>query len=242
VWVGNFTGEGNPNIYGARAAGPVFFDIFRALPKKSQKLWFTKPDSAYEDVMLCAVTGYAVSSDCPDTVAGEKVRNEKIFTQCPYHKKIFLNKARTEQVCSYCWNPNDYIEEYRAVFPAEVAHYMALNGESSYILPPHRKSRPLLMNNDFIDIIYPVASAIIKLPRDSDGKLEKLVLRAAYNGQDAELFWYLDDKFLGTTISAKKTAANTHNLALDIDPGKHKLTILDSDGNVKSVKFSIEKK
>jgi penicillin-binding protein 1C len=55
VWVGNASGEGKPNLTGARTAGPVMFDIFDFLPSSP---WFETPQGAFVEAEICRQSGY----------------------------------------------------------------------------------------------------------------------------------------------------------------------------------------
>ncbi len=62
VWAGNAQGQGVPGLIGARAAGPVMFDILNLLPPSED--WFTVPETGvWADV--CAASGHLAGPDCP---------------------------------------------------------------------------------------------------------------------------------------------------------------------------------
>ena len=62
VWAGNAQGQGVPGLIGARAAGPVMFDILNLLPPSED--WFAVPETGvWADV--CAASGHLAGPDCP---------------------------------------------------------------------------------------------------------------------------------------------------------------------------------
>ncbi len=86
VWAGNADGHGVPGLTGARAAGPVLFDILNLLPES--EAWFDWDPSSEEGVWakVCRESGYLAGPDCPDKedllipAAGLET------DPCPYHK------------------------------------------------------------------------------------------------------------------------------------------------------------
>lgn len=83
VWCGNAQGQGVPGLTGARAAGPVLFDLFGLLPATSH--WFQEPtEGVWADV--CRASGHLRGPSCPeyDTVLLPARALES--DACPYHR------------------------------------------------------------------------------------------------------------------------------------------------------------
>ena len=84
VWAGNAEGQGVAGLTGARAAGPVMFDILNLLP--AETTWFEMPVGAGQDVKICTVSGYLAGPDCTET---EEILIPEAGLEtepCPYHK------------------------------------------------------------------------------------------------------------------------------------------------------------
>jgi penicillin-binding protein 1C len=84
-----------------------------------------------------------------------------------------------------------------------------------------------------IEIIYPEQGKSIVVPRDFDGKLQSIVCRAANQQSQAEIFWHLDEEYLGST-------RGVHEMPILPQIGKHTLTIVDNYGNTISAKFEVK--
>lgn len=82
VWAGNAEGAGVPGLTGARAAGPVMFDILNLLPES--RGWFQEPT---EGVManVCPDSGYLAGPDCPETEPMLLPPAALDSEPCPYH-------------------------------------------------------------------------------------------------------------------------------------------------------------
>lgn len=82
VWAGNAEGAGVPGLTGARAAGPVMFDILNLLPESAG--WFQEPS---EGVMadVCPRSGFLAGPDCPERTAMLLPPAALDSEPCPYH-------------------------------------------------------------------------------------------------------------------------------------------------------------
>jgi penicillin-binding protein 1C len=82
VWAGNAEGQGVPGLTGARAAGPVMFDILNLLPESGR--WFPEPEDGMW-VQVCPESGMLAGPDCPNPqdklIPSAGLESEP----CPYH-------------------------------------------------------------------------------------------------------------------------------------------------------------
>jgi penicillin-binding protein 1C len=83
-----------------------------------------------------------------------------------------------------------------------------------------------------MDFVYPVAGAEVYIPLDLDGRRGRVVLEAVHRDPDAQLLWHLDGSFAGSTRTY-------HQLPLDLAPGEHVVTVVDSRGNRLARQFTV---
>lgn len=228
VWVGNFSGEGNASLAGARCAGPLLFEIFNYLPKDPNHSWFAKPEEDVATLEICLETGFLAGSDCPNRVFVEAPRYMKPLRLCPYHQRIFVSEDEKYQVCSLCWEPGHYHGRERLVYPPEVAQYLRERGQIVGDLPPHKPDCPGQVSQGAggqlaLQIVYPQEDARLWVPRDFGGELQKVILRAAHRENQRMIYWYLDDRYLGSTV-------NRHEKAVELARGWHVLEVVDETG------------
>ena len=74
---------------------------------------------------------------------------------------------------------------------------------------------------------------MIYLPKKSDGETSEIICQVAYNNPRAELFWHMDNSFIGMT-------SDIHQIKLLPSSGYHKLSVFDNLGNKKSVEIIIK--
>ena len=83
-----------------------------------------------------------------------------------------------------------------------------------------------------VEFIYPSQGTTLYIPRQLNGQVEGVVFRVAHHRSDATLWWHLDQTLVGETRFL-------HELRLAPPPGRHSLTVVDEDGNVASLRFTV---
>jgi len=230
VWTGNFDGRGNANLNGAGCAGPILFDIFNFLPKDEALDWFVKPELDLQNINLCKQTGFIAGPNCPEKISAEAPKFMKPMDVCPFHRAIFVNHQESEQVCSLCWENGSYHKTSKLIFPPDVTQYLRKNGQIVESLPPHCPTCSGLARGNPLQIVYPQQNANLWIPRDFDGELQKVNLKAAHQQKDCQIYWYLDDLYKGSSTEK-------HELAILLDKGWHDLEVVDEAGNRNKVRF-----
>ncbi len=230
VWVGNFDGESNKNLAGMTSAGPLLFNIAKVLPEKSKK-WFVENEMDFVSVRQCKETGFYASTDCSEVELVNAPIGMKPMRVCPYHKKVFLDKSGEKSVCSHCWEPGYQSVSYLKFTP-DINYYLRQSGSIVHSEPRHNPDCSKRQEHNILQIIYPVENANIFIPKDFSGSYEPLIGRYATQFPDREVFWYLDDSYLSSSIG--KTT-----MPIEVRQGKHKLTVVDTEGNSDSVDFSV---
>ncbi len=232
VWVGNFSGEGNPSLGGAQTAGPLLFDIFNRLPKDLDRAWFPRPDANLTTTTLCLHSGRPIGPDCPHGAQALMPRHGRPMDRCTYHRGIVLNGSGTHQVCSLCWEPGDHRRARQTVYPPDVAQFLRERGTALPDPPPHKEDCPAQSVANPLQILYPESESRLQVGRDFDGEQQKIVLRAAHSDRERALFWYVNRRFLGRTV-------NQHRLAVSLEPGTQALEVVDAHGFRDGIRFHV---
>ena len=228
VWVGNFDGQSNKSLSGMRSAGPLSFNILNVLPE-SDKRWFEMDSKDFIEVKTCKQTGFYASSDCPEVIHTQAPKNIKPLRVCPFHKTLQVEKNQI--VCSHCWS-GQHKDVAFLNYPPDVNYYLRKNGGLIQYLPEHNANCPTKKESEVLEIIYPLDQAKIMVTRDFNGAYQPVVSRVATRFTDRELFWHLDDRYLGSTIDQP-------SLPLRLKAGEHRLTVSDTEGNKHQVSFSV---
>ena len=224
VWVGNAEGEGRPGLTGASVAAPLMFDIFQDVDKRA---WFEKPLASLRKIELCATSGLAPSPACPK-MKTETSMVAKPLGVCTYHHHILINDKglRVNHNCLFQGNVKDTV--WFCLDPVAAFYYK--KGHQKYKELPAFDENCSSFNAEDMAIIYPQDDSKLIIPKNFKGEFEKVILEATHRNQKTELFWHLDDEFVGST-------QRKHQLKINISPGNHVLMIMDEKGQSSIVNF-----
>jgi penicillin-binding protein 1C len=229
VWVGNADGEGRPGLTGTEAAAPVMFDIFSQLPGHR---WFQPPRLEMEKITVCAVSGYRNTALCHDTDTLWVTKSGLQSAACHYHKKFHLSKDGKYRVHSACEPVARMTEVSWFVLPPVQEYYFKPKNLSYRNLPPFRSDCQPAYAVTSMDLIYPKPNSKIFIPRDLDGKTGSAVFQLAHRQPSMTVFWHLDGVFIGST-------RKNHQLPVNASDGKHKLTLIDENGESLEQTFEV---
>lgn len=220
VWAGNADGEGRPGLTGLKVAAPILFEIINYVEDSD---WFICPEADLHEVRVCAQSGFLAGINCAESYKIQVTQAAHNVKVCPYCITVNCDSSLTWQVNSDCESIGNIRQESWFVLPPVIEWYFKQKHPDYQPLPQFKPgcgnstSSPLA-------VIYPQNNSTLYIPRELDGKIGRTVFTATHRNLQARLHWHLDDKYLGNT-------SNIHQFALAPDPGKHRLTIVDEDGN-----------
>ncbi len=223
VWVGNADGSSVAGLTGARTAGPVLFDLFALLPHSG---WFRAPDASEGVLMpVCRHSGHPAGRCCDERELQLSPRAAAQCAACPYCREVRLSPDGRRCVAGRSE-------------PSRMEHLFLLPPlEEHFYRPHHPEYRPLPpaaaptadgvaatdAAAESMRFIYPSEGSVISLPRQLDGTSSDLVCEVAHADPSTELFWHLDDVYVGST-------RDLHRMTLRPSAGYHTLTVVDAVG------------
>jgi penicillin-binding protein 1C len=233
VWVGNASGEGRPGLTGATAAAPLMFELHDRLDPAP---WLTQPIFDMKRVDVCRDDGFLANDQCERAV--DWIPADSHFNrQSPYHHLVHLDRSGRFQVDSSCEHVASMQHVSWFVLPPAQEFYFRRAHSSYRELPGWRSDcqhagSSTREERGPMEFLYPNAAERIYIPRELDGARGRTVFEAVHRDRDARLYWHLDGAFLGATQTF-------HQLSLDIPPGSHVVTIVDTTGNRLSRRFEV---
>lgn len=210
VWVGNEDGEGIYNLVGAQKAAPILFKIFGSLSISS----FPNLDEK-ESLQYCVESGRLAGVNCQRTegcVFGEAVHS---LRQCNQHVVTELENGSRNM---------DYIQD-----PVVAHYYEKYHG----LIPSYHNHKTSLRSN--LSIVYPADQSIIFIPKKIDQTISEIQIIARPASDDDVLFWYMNDRLIGTTTSV-------HQINLSLPSGQHRIFVVDQNGQEDEVSFTVSQR
>ncbi len=228
VWAGNADGEGRQGLSGITAAAPLMFDVFSILPSTS---WFSPPLDDLEEAAVCRQSGYLAGPHCNETDTILIVPRGAETLPCPYHRLIHTNREGNLRVNSECYPVHSMKTSAWFVLPPLMEWYYEPGHPAYRTLPPVMEGCKDQSVRE-LEIVYPEWDSHLVIPRELDGTMGKVVLEVAHRQPDTRVFWHLDETYIGTT-------QHQHQLALEIEAGNHRITVVDEHGNTTEVRFQV---
>ena len=226
VWCGNADGEGRAGLTGVSAAAPVMFDVFSTLPDAS---WFEVPIDEMDSIEVCSESGFLPGENCDDRKTILVPHGNKVGV-CRWHQRIHLNAEQTHRVNANCYLVSKMVHKNWFVLPPSMEYYYKRENVLYATLPPLMPG--CTENQQQLDFIYPREWNRIFIPVELDGTKGKLIVELAHRLNNVDVYWYLDDDFLGVT-------KNMHQFELRPEPGWHTITVSDNLGNLLTKRFLV---
>jgi penicillin-binding protein 1C len=210
------------------SAAPILFDVFDVLPTSA---WFAKPLDEFTTLEVCAESGYLASEACPKKAVDIPNKKNAVGV-CTYHQWVQLDAQQQFRVNSSCADLSQTVTASWFVLPPLLEFYYKRSHPTYKGLPPLR-SDCVSEVAPRMEFIYPRNGNRISLAKNFEGKTNELVVQLAHTKPSTPVYWYLDETFLGETLTF-------HEIGILPEPGNHTLTVVDALGNDATIKITIE--
>ncbi|MEQ8240376.1 MAG: penicillin-binding protein 1C [Cyclobacteriaceae bacterium] len=228
VWVGNADGEGRPGLTGIKTAAPIMFDLFDLLPQ-SEAL-----DGIYgAPEKVCKQSGMLKGKYCTEFKETDLPQFLLNTASCTYHEPLNLNASGTHQVNSSCYHVADIRKKNWFSLPAVQAWYYRQHHPNFQPPPPFLPSCGGDENKNFFQLIYPRKFSKVIIPKEQDGLRGEVIFEAAHHHPMAQVFWHLDNQYLGAT-------QGSHKMGIQTSKGRHQITLVDEAGREVREDFVVE--
>lgn len=216
VWVGNFDGKSNNNIFGRVAAGELFENLLEVIVKET-KADFKPPIYPNKNVVkttFCAIDGGLPNKYCPSLtedyfILGKSpIKMSNIFRPVLINKKTGLRACFEEEGKTYSRIYEFWPSDLEALFnQAKIYHLKPpLYEEGCEIKDTKKDNKPEILTPK-PDITY-----------YADG--ENIALRASAGADVSKLYWFVDNNFVCSSKAGEPCFIHT-------EAGVHKLLLLD---------------
>ena len=234
VWVGNFSGEGNPSFVGIGAAAPLFFEIVDSIvaadPGLEAPRWPVPPK--LRRVSVCAVSGQLPGANCHHQKTSWFLPGRSAITPCEIHRAVTLEDATGLRACATTTGPT-HVE----VFEDWSSDMQQLFAEAH--LPRRAIPEPaagcgnselgLSQNGVPPRITSPLRGVTYAL---KDGG-NRVALTSVTGGDAHEVFWFVGKEFIGKAKSGTP-------LFFTPRPGSYVVRAVDDHGRVDSRELRVE--
>ncbi len=233
VWTGNASGEGRSGLTGARTSARVMFDLFNLLPSTG---WFDPPYGELVEAVVCHESGQLCGMHCPENSVDTLLVPVKGLqgSVCKYHKRVHLSNDGRYRVHEQCAGTGGIQHVSWFQLPPSWEWYYKQKHPSYRSIPPFS---PECVSGDStgseMQFIYPFPGAVLRLTKQLDGSIGKVVFNLAHRRPSSHVFWHLDNDYVGET-------SGIHQMPLSPSPGAHTLTVVDEAGHSLALRFTVK--
>ena len=214
VWVGNFSGEANANLFGVSVAGDLLFELLDFLSETNLEF---APSNDLSEIKLETRTNYRYENDFNATYTKTLFpKDAKPLRTSPFLKKVFEYNGR--EINSLDPNFKEAKAKIKLDLPLNALAFL-------------KEQKISLKNQKNIKILYPNNGLNIVQAKDFEEKKGLLVKIA--NLKNEELFWYLNQNLI---YEGKQTSQ-----ILSLNAGEYELFIVSLSGESSKVKFKVQK-
>jgi penicillin-binding protein 1C len=237
VWVGNFDGKPRKGISGSVHAGPLLFDLFRALDGGGRgPLARTTPEELIRDeIEVCALSHQLPGPFCPDRVKIQYLPGRTKLTACTVHRRMLVDSRTGELLAGDCVGSRPHDFRLFTLYPPELVAWWRSQGAPVQDVPRLASACAGIPDGDPPRIVSPDANTPYRLRRDSPVEYQKIALVAQVSPGVRHLYWYQDGSLVATTEAA--TAAGRF---LAPARGEHRLVVTDDLGRSDGVTYKVE--
>ncbi len=230
VWVGNFSGEGVPELSGANVATPLLFKVFNALDYNSPKGWYKIPGKLSVR-KVCSVSGDIPGEACSSQVLGRFIEGISPHVRCRHSRNVFVSVSGNVSYCTYCVPGHGYLKKsFPNLEPALISFY-----EQKKI--PYEKAPPHFQECVHV---FGMAAPTITSPNQGseyylqEGAGQQIQLSCQAPGLVREVYWYVNDRLVATS---------SPSLPVFISPpvGAVKISCSDDMGNNSDIRIIVKK-
>jgi len=236
VWLGNFNGAGNPVFNGRGLATPLMFEIIESLipelvDSEKHRVKTFPPETVIE-TDVCAVSGQLAHPHCRHKVPTLYIPGKSPIEKCTICREIYVNIKTGFRTFK---KEGEFIKKQVVEFwPTDLLALFKKAGIPRKTPPPFDPKEnldQLSVTGIPPEIISPLAETEYLL-QPGMPEFNNLPLKVTADADVQEVYWFLDNKFIGKTAPDKTEYWN-------LKPGKFTISVVDDHGRSDSRKITI---
>jgi len=200
VWVGNFSGQGVPELSGANTATPLLFKIFNTIDYDNSGEWFSPPED-FGIRKVCSETGLPPGTYCSNLLMDYFIPLISSTATCKHLQEIKVSAGESISYCNSCAPATGYKKKMYRIVAREIQQYFFTNNIAFEIVPPHNPECEIIFKGNGPTITSPLNGSEYYINKKSP---EPLQLAASAGNDVSKLYWYVNDQFFKTTTATEK--------------------------------------
>ncbi len=228
VWIGNFSGEGVPELTGADMATPLLFEIFNSLDYNSSNKWFKQPDDL-DFRLVCSVSGRIPEEFCQSQIIDYFIPKVSSIQKCEHLKNVYVSPDESFSYCTSCLPHEGYKTKLCTNLDPDLISYYEAEHIAYEKIPPHNKSCSRIFNSKPPLITSPTDRKEYVVEKGQD---QQLMLSCNADNEVKTVYWYVNDRFY-------KSCASTEKIFFIPEAGQLKISCSDDKGRNTNIVITV---
>ncbi len=200
VWVGNFSGQGVPELSGANTATPLLFRIFNTLDYDSNSSWYDMPAEC-QWRQVCSASGQLPGNWCTNLITDYFIPLASSMTPCKHIEEVKVAPDMAWSYCESCTPAEGFIKKPYRITDMEMQAWFSGNGMAYEKIPPHYHDCEKIFKGNGPQITFPLNGHEYLL---SSRDPEPLQLSARTGSDVMKIYWYINDEFYKASPAGEK--------------------------------------
>lgn len=192
VWVGNFSGNGIPELTGADIATPLLFDLFNTIAYNASNDWFQQPEGL-DFRYVCSASGSIPSANCTDQVMDYFIPGISSPVPCNHLKEVWVSADERSAYCRNCLPDQGYKKVWYPNLAPELVSFYEIHHIPYQRIPSHHPSCSRIYMEHAPVITAPTDGMEYLLERE---EAQQLMLSCQADNEVDTVYWYINNRFL----------------------------------------------
>lgn len=229
VWVGNFSGEGVPDLNGAATATPLLFDVFNTIDNSRRYDWFFPP-KGLEYRWVCSETGLIPSDFCSNQLMDFYLPGISSNERCTHLREVSVSPNEQISYCTSCLPASGYKRKMYNNYPPELITFYEKEHVIYDKVPPHNPNCSRIFDGTAPRITSPVNGLDYLIDRADNAELS---LVCQISNEVKLVHWYINDRYY-------KSADGSEKLFFVPKAGVNKITCVDDKGQKSEISIMVK--
>ncbi len=228
VWVGNFSGQGVPELTGASMAAPLLFEIFTYIDRQTKTNWNIEPEGL-DYRWVCSQSGQVPEDFCEHKILDTFIPTISNNRKCTHLKYMWVSEDEKISYCTECLPSQNYQKKLYDNLSMEMLAYYRDHHLPFAEIPPHNPKCERLFEEN--------APKITSLTNGLQYYLDKndnteLMLQCQAANDVEKVYWFINDRFY-------QAASATHPLFFTPTDHLVKVSCADDKGRNEDVRIKV---
>lgn len=228
VWVGNFSGQGIPELSGASIATPLLFRIFNSIDYDNDKNWFRMP-ATMDSRMVCSESGLPPAEHCQHLTTDFFLPLISPAAVCNAEKEVMISADERISYCVNCVPANGFKRKWYKEAAPELQAYFEQRQIAYERIPPHNPQCQRVFNGNGPTIVSPDNRAEYFIEKSQP---EPIMLRCNAEADVATVYWYINNRFY-------KAALPNEAVFFAPEAGQVKISCTDDKGRNRDISILV---